>query len=405
MIGELIPGGCDWEWKALRYHMENLIVKKNQIRQAQDKLQRAIKRREELGCGNFGTLELLSPSNILDWHSSQPTLAPVSNPLGRASSSANLEVCAVTSVSPEDKYGPIGYDPPGTEPCQRKHFVRGDQPFEYRIDFWNKEDAPVPTQDVFIKDTLDANLDWSTFEFGEFGFLKWNVPVAPGQKALDTNVDLRPDMSLRVHLRATFNPNSGIVNWVFNSLDPYTDQPPDDPQAGFLPPITNTGYEIGWVTFKVKPKANLPTGTQIKNQAWVKFDVDVYKPAPPNPDSERPGCGPWINTIDPNLTNVEVSRDINLPRSYSLSQNYPNPFNPTTTIRFDVPKPSHVTIKIYDILGREVRTLIDRKFEAGRFVEIWDGKDNRQLPVASGVYLMRMQAGGFVKVKKLVLVR
>jgi len=56
-----------------------------------------------------------------------------------------------------------------------------------------------------------------------------------------------------------------------------------------------------------------------------------------------------------------------LPISFALSQNYPNPFNPTTTIRFELPKTSDVRIEIYDILGREVRTLVDGRFEAGRY--------------------------------------
>lgn len=94
-----------------------------------------------------------------------------------------------------------------------------------------------------------------------------------------------------------------------------------------------------------------------------------------------------------------------IPRSFALHQNYPNPFNPSTTIRFDVPMPSPITIKIYDILGREVTTLIDRKFEAGAHAATWDGKNSRELPVASGVYFIRMRAGEFVWVRKLALMR
>ncbi len=70
-----------------------------------------------------------------------------------------------------------------------------------------------------------------------------------------------------------------------------------------------------------------------------------------------------------------------------------------------MPKPSPVTIKIYDILGREVKTLLDRRFEAGSHAAIWDGKNSRELPVASGVYFIWMLAGEFVRVKKLVLLR
>jgi parallel beta-helix repeat protein len=122
------------------------------------------------------------------------------------------------SLSPEDKYGPIGYDPEDAQPDQRSRFVKGDQSFDYRIDFWNREDAPVPTQDVFIEDQLDSNLDWSTFEFGEFGFLKWGVDVPPGTKQLDTTLDLRPDNDLLVRIQASID-TDGKVSWVFSSIE------------------------------------------------------------------------------------------------------------------------------------------------------------------------------------------
>jgi hypothetical protein len=207
------------------------------------------------------------------------------------------KLLAVTSISPEDKYGPSGYDPEGALQENLKRYVSGDSPMLYKIDFWNKEDAPAPTQDVIITDQLDTDLDWDSFSFTEFGFLKWQVKLADG-KYFNIDVDLRPDNNLIVNAQGTFDPDTGEVRWEFHSLDPSTNEPPEDPMAGFLPPITDTGYEIGWVTFNVNPKEGLPTGSQITNQAWVKFDVDVFKPAPPNPDSEIPGYGPYLNTID-----------------------------------------------------------------------------------------------------------
>ena len=93
------------------------------------------------------------------------------------------------------------------------------------------------------------------------------------------------------------------------------------------------------------------------------------------------------------------------PTTFSLEQNYPNPFNPTTTLRFNVPKPSQVAIKIYDMLGREVKTLLDRKCEAGSHTMVWDGKNNQQLPAASGVYFVWMRTENFMAVKKTVLLR
>jgi hypothetical protein len=72
------------------------------------------------------------------------------------------------------------------------------------------------------------------------------------------------------------------------------------------------------------------------------------------------------------------------PIEYFLWQNYPNPFNPTTTIAHDMPKAEHVHLVIYDVLGRHIRTLVDRREQAGRFHTTWDGMDKRGKPASAG---------------------
>ena len=94
-----------------------------------------------------------------------------------------------------------------------------------------------------------------------------------------------------------------------------------------------------------------------------------------------------------------------IPKSYVLYQNYPNPFNPTTKIDYQLPKNSHVTLKVYDILGREVQTLVDANQNAGNYSVSFDGSS-----LASGVYFYRIMATGsngqsFVSIKKLALVK
>lgn len=93
------------------------------------------------------------------------------------------------------------------------------------------------------------------------------------------------------------------------------------------------------------------------------------------------------------------------PASFEVLQNYPNPFNPSTTIRFEVPKASYINLKILDVLGREVRTLVDRKYTPGAYFQVWDGKDNNQLPAPTGVYFLQMNAGGYVSMKKMTLIK
>jgi hypothetical protein len=90
-----------------------------------------------------------------------------------------------------------------------------------------------------------------------------------------------------------------------------------------------------------------------------------------------------------------------------LRQNYPNPFNPRTSIHYSIEEPSHVVLKIYDVTGRLVRTLVD-EFQgptAGGRVVTWDGVDDGGRPVASGTYICRIVAGSFTEGRKMVLLR
>jgi subtilisin family serine protease len=98
-----------------------------------------------------------------------------------------------------------------------------------------------------------------------------------------------------------------------------------------------------------------------------------------------------------------------LPTSYGLKQNFPNPFNAGTTITYDLPNSSSVTLKIFDVLGREVRTLVNDIQSAGNRRLLWDARDSRGAAVASGVYFYRLTATSvsqsFSETKKLVVVR
>ena len=199
----------------------------------------------------------------------------------------------------------IGYDNPDTP--ENEGYIIGDNPFEYRIDFWNEPDATVPTQVAIIKDSLDPNLcDWDTLNFTEIGFLKWSEDI-PGGQSIDTRIDMRPDEDLAVDVTATFDPVTGEIVWVFEAVDPITGDVNDvDPSAGFLPPFNEvTQYELGWVEFTIEAKDDLPTGTVIQNQAFVQFDlVNAFNPAPKE--------APWTNTIDVDIPTSSVD---NLPNN------------------------------------------------------------------------------------------
>lgn len=94
-----------------------------------------------------------------------------------------------------------------------------------------------------------------------------------------------------------------------------------------------------------------------------------------------------------------TTKQSKLPKVYSLDQNYPNPFNPSTTIQFALPEETHVTLRIYDVLGRLVATVINEEMMPGVYRATFDAKN-----LASGVYFYRIHTKGFVKSKKLVVI-
>jgi len=91
---------------------------------------------------------------------------------------------------------------------------------------------------------------------------------------------------------------------------------------------------------------------------------------------------------------------IEIPNKYRLSQNFPNPFNPKTRIEFSIPKQNYVTLKIYDILGREIKTLVNELKSPGIYIADLDGSE-----FSSGVYFYRIEAGDFTDVKKMILIK
>lgn len=89
----------------------------------------------------------------------------------------------------------------------------------------------------------------------------------------------------------------------------------------------------------------------------------------------------------------------------TLGQNKPNPFNPVTRISFSIPVAEQVQVRVYDVAGREVRTLADRHYAAGSHDVIWDGKNNAGHQLASGVYFYQLRAGAFTQVRKMVMLK
>ncbi|MCH7763494.1 MAG: T9SS type A sorting domain-containing protein, partial [Candidatus Marinimicrobia bacterium] len=120
-------------------------------------------------------------------------------------------------------------------------------------------------------------------------------------------------------------------------------------------------------------------------------------------DSTFAANGPFSLIID--ASQVSVTDEINLPAEFALHANYPNPFNPITTLRYDLPENSFVNIIIYDLLGRQVKTLVNQTQEAGYRSVKWNATNDSGKPVSAGVYLYQIQAGKYLQTRKMILLK
>ena len=107
------------------------------------------------------------------------------------------------------------------------------------------------------------------------------------------------------------------------------------------------------------------------------------------------------------VSTVTASSDDNLmlPETFALFQNYPNPFNPSTQISFDVPSVEFITLRVYNLLGQDVKTLSSKIMNPGRYIFEWDGTDLLNNDVASGVYFYELRGESFISRKKMLLIR
>jgi len=153
-------------------------------------------------------------------------------------------------------------------------FIAGHESILYTIYFENKASATAPAQKVVITDILPPSLDWSTVELVEVAFNKVLISIPPGLQHYETTVSVSTDPN-PVRVQAGLEPDSGVMTWVIQSVDPVTGGVPEDPLAGFLPPNRDCGgCGEGFVSFLVYPKADLPSVATVRNEAMIIFDLN-----------------------------------------------------------------------------------------------------------------------------------
>jgi len=122
--------------------------------------------------------------------------------------------------------------------------------------------------------------------------------------------------------------------------------------------------------------------------------------SPFNEDQSWQDVSRWLYTwYGASWTGVEADGE-NVVLTYSLEQNYPNPFNPSTQIQYTLEKAGNVSLKVYDMLGREVASLVDENQSAGKHIVNFNAAN-----FATGVYLYRIKTGSFIQIKKMLLLK
>ncbi len=293
----------------------------------------------------------------------------------------------------------------------------------------------VDTTGRFYAVWLDNGIDtpmvrghWFNADGSEGGTFEWQ-PSDPGTALLELSADLFPD---------------GNIALLWSAIVP-------SGVSLYMSVISNTGTEI--ITprevpdvvdvFPTHPSVSVSTVSQYISCTWVDMrdgKEQVYfqmydgfgLSVGPNeaiastsveymrtPATDNNFGRAWFVWVDPRQygdnvwgaftiyqpTDADGEEKPSLPSKFTLGQNYPNPFNPKTEIPFSLTTKTEVTLIVYNVLGQEVRTVMNEILPAGEHIAVWDGRDNSGNSVTTGVYFYRLQAGSIDQVKKMVLLK
>lgn len=153
-------------------------------------------------------------------------------------------------------------------------FILPGQTVNYTVDFENDPTATAPAQEVVITDQLSSDIDWSTVQLTSINFNNDTINIPAGLQNFSTQTTVSTDPN-PVEVTATFNPTTGLLTYIIESINPITGGLVSDPLAGFLPPDNSDGDGEGYVTYSAAPVAGLADQTQIDNQASIVFDTNA----------------------------------------------------------------------------------------------------------------------------------
>ncbi|MBI4534879.1 MAG: Omp28-related outer membrane protein [Ignavibacteriae bacterium] len=270
--------------------------------------------------------------------------------------------------------------------------------------------APVQTRNSYYGNNAAPNMRIDGFINGGAGYNTWPGAIEPrfldpspititlsgtrDGNTLNMNAAIRGDSPL--------NSSTWSLHWVVLEDDIYA---PQWNGTAYVP------FTHHWVHRGMYPDANGSPITLSQGQT-VDMPMTITMGTAWVPDHCRVVVFVQNNT-DKKVQNAEVIRvdgltgvgEEGFPATYSLSQNYPNPFNPSTSFRYDLSERSVVTLKVFNLLGQEVRTLTSGEKAAGSYQVEWNGRADDGSEVPSGVYLYQLNAGKFRETRKMMLLR
>jgi len=237
-----------------------------------------------------------------------------------------------------------------------------------RFEYMAQVNLPIPDNDsTGVRDTISVPLHINIEDINVYiGIGPPNQPWAD-----EVLIDVFPPSHHAVTLNAWGGPSFG---WYYIWYD--TDRQEDGP--GELEDFADTDAYGNWELFCFDPFED-------NSQFWFEWRIEIY--------------GELLTGIQGNES------DALIPKDYLLKEAFPNPFNSSTMIEYGLPVESRVKIEIYDILGRRCKTLIDSEMPAGYHQVQWNGEDESNQPVVSGVYLVKMTSGDRQFTNRAVLVK
>jgi hypothetical protein len=263
-------------------------------------------------------------------------------------------------------------------------------------------------------DTLEHTLIWQRSAAGLPINITYNIPLNATMRIQDQFGGVLLNLGPLTGSGTATIPGSLPITAAFVFMG-YTDVTPVE-LTSFTGTVLHNAVQLNWTT-----------ATELNNQG---FEIEKRTENNWEKIGYVPGSGSTTETksysfLDENVTSgtygyrlkqldfdgsfsysneIEVVVDL-VPGNFNLSQNYPNPFNPTTSIQFQVPNQSDVSIIVYDMLGQQVKSLFAGQVQAGTYTVQWDGSNNSGLKMSSGSYIYRMTAGEFIETKEMILLK